>query len=243
MKRVPASGTTLARRLGETPLLVRASPALPLKTVGRIFSRMGFGKRALSSGEAVVDRVLCVVGAVLFSQAPEFIQQYMQRLGGHLDEARRMLGQYENIARQAGLSLEAFVTRTAENTDTVVAKHAGVMQGAIDRVRDLSAAQEAIRDASMFTRPFAFLRHADAEIAANTWAIYKPAVPTTIEGVFYAGIGIALILGLYYGCVHFPIVRGWRRHRERKAAALAGVETAAPDASEGRDGDARGDLD
>ena len=198
---------------------------------------MGLGKRVLSSGEAVVDRVLCVVGAVLFSQAPEFIQQYMQRLGGHLDEARRTLGQYENIARQAGLSLDAFVTRTAENADTVVAKHADVMQHTIDRVHDLAAAQEAIRDASMFTRPFAFLRHLDTEIAANTWAIYKPAVPTTLEGVFYAGIGIALILGLYYGCIHFPIVRGWRRHKERKAAALAGAQAADADAREWRDED------
>ena len=40
-----------------------------------------------SAGDSLIDRLLCVAGAVLCSQLPEFIQQYLQRLGGHLDEA------------------------------------------------------------------------------------------------------------------------------------------------------------
>lgn len=180
---------------------------------------MSIGKRAAASGEAIIDRVLCVVGAVLFSQAPEFMQQYVQRLGGHLDEARHLLAQYEKIARDAGLPLNAFIERTASSSDAVVAKHAGVMEGAITRAHDLAAAQAAIQDASLFTRPFAFLRHVDWEIAARTWSIFKPAVPTTAEGLVYAAIGIGVILGLYYGCVHFPVTRLWRRRRARKAAA------------------------
>jgi hypothetical protein len=43
----------------------------PLKPVGRM-------------GETLLDRVLCVAGAITLSQAPEFFQQYLQRLGGHL---------------------------------------------------------------------------------------------------------------------------------------------------------------
>ena len=39
----------------------------------------------------------------------------------------------------------------------------------------LAAAQAAIQDASLFTRPFAFLRHVDWEIAAGTWSIFKAA--------------------------------------------------------------------
>ena len=31
------------------------------------------------------------MGAALLAQGPEFLQQYLQRLGGHLDEARRMV--------------------------------------------------------------------------------------------------------------------------------------------------------
>lgn len=187
---------------------------------------MSFGKRAISSGEAIVDRVLCVVGAVLFSQGPEFMQQYFQRLGGHLDEARRILAQYESIAQQAGITLDAYITRTNTNADPVVAKLGGVMEGAVQRVHDLSTAQASLQDASLFTRPFAFLRHIDAEIAQNTWAIYKPAVPTTIEGLIYALVGIGVILGLYYGCIHYPITRGWRKFQKRKEVRRLGEASA-----------------
>lgn len=192
------------------------------------FSRMGFGKRVISSGEAVVDRVLCVVGAVLFSQAPEFMQQYLQRLGGHLDEARRTLAQYEGIARQSNMTIGELIARTSANADAVVAKHAGVMQNVADRVHDLAAAQTAIQDASMFTRPFAFLQHIDWGIASNTWSIFKPAVPTTAEGLVYAVAGIGVILGFYYGCIHFPITHFWRKRRERKAEARLAAEPQPP---------------
>jgi hypothetical protein len=38
------------------------------------------------------------LGAAILCQVPEFIQQYAQRLGGHLDEARRMLGTAPQLA-------------------------------------------------------------------------------------------------------------------------------------------------
>ena len=40
---------------------------------------MSFGRRLLESLDSLIDRALCVAGAVLFSQAPEFFQQYLQR--------------------------------------------------------------------------------------------------------------------------------------------------------------------
>lgn len=43
----------------------------------------------VKAGDTLIDRLFCVFGAVLFCQLPEFIQQYLQRLGGRLDEARR----------------------------------------------------------------------------------------------------------------------------------------------------------
>ena len=42
---------------------------------------------------------LCATtGAACLSQGPEFLQQYLQRLGGHLDEARHLLGQVPALA-------------------------------------------------------------------------------------------------------------------------------------------------
>src|SRR3954465_13188657 len=86
------------------------------------------------ASEGFLDRVLCVLGAVAFCQLPEFIQQYLQRLGGRLDEARRQLAQFEAVAAQSKLTLAEFITRTAANTDTAVAKLGGVMQDTVARV-------------------------------------------------------------------------------------------------------------
>ena len=72
----------------------------------------------LSAGDGLIDRLLCVVGAVLCSQLPEFIQQYLQRLGGHLDEARRQLDQFREVAAKSGLTLDQLAAKSRENVTT-----------------------------------------------------------------------------------------------------------------------------
>jgi hypothetical protein len=152
----------------------------------------------LAAGEGLLDRLLCVVGAVLFSQLPEFIQQYLQRLGGHLDEARRQLEQFRAVASQSDLTLDQ-------------------IQATTERVDALAAADAAIRQASMLSRPFVFLRHLDFSIVHATWTIFKPAVPTTVEGLFYAVCGMLLALAFYHGGVKIIVRRAWRRRAERRA--------------------------
>ena len=78
---------------------------------------------------AWVTRILAI------SQFPEFLQQYAQRLGGHVDEARRQVAQYQEVARSSNLSLEAFITQTSSNADAAVAKLGQVMSGAAERLR------------------------------------------------------------------------------------------------------------
>lgn len=164
-------------------------------------------EKLLGAGEGLLDRVLCVAGAVGFSQAPEFMQQYMQRLGGHLDEARRQLAQFEQAAAQSGLTLQRFIAQTSTNSDTAVAKLGSVMMRASTRVESLQSAQDALQNASLWTRPFVFIRHLDTTIAQGTWSIFKPAVPTTGEGLVYALLGMLVLISLYHFAIKYPIVR------------------------------------
>lgn len=159
---------------------------------------MKTGRGFLSVFDSLTDRILCVVGAVLLSQGPEFMQQYLQRLGGHLDEARRHLGAFQKTADQAGLSLDRFINQTAANADPAVAKLGGVMTDAIERVNSLQTAHDALLHAALWERPFVFLRHLDPGIARATGSVYQPAVPTTAEGLVYALTGMLLILALYH---------------------------------------------
>jgi hypothetical protein len=148
--------------------------------------------------DGAIDRVLCVVGAVLFSQGPEFMQQYLQRLGGHLQEARNHVASFQNAATQAGQTLDQFIAQTSANPDASVGRLGTVMSDLLHRVTALQTSHDAIQDASLWSRPFVFLRHLDLQVARGTWSVYKPAVPTTLEGLAYALTGMVTFLAIYH---------------------------------------------
>lgn len=173
----------------------------PLRPAGRL-------------GETLLDRVLCVLGAVGLSQAPEFFQQYLQRLGGHLDEARRQLAGYEAVAKQSGITLQQLIDTTRAQAAEPVAKLGAVIADTQARVEQLSSAEVALREAGLWERPFVFLANVDATIAQRTWEVFKPAVPVTAEGFVYAGAGMLLALALYQFVVVLPargLMRRWKK--------------------------------
>jgi DUF2937 family protein len=178
--------------------------------------------RSASNGaETLLDRILCVTGAVLFSQFPEFMQQYLQRLEGHLDEARLVVARFKDAAAQSGMSLDQLLAGASQNPDPSMGKLGAVVRVSLARVDELSGADAALRGATVWTRPFVFFSHMDAGIARATLSIYKPAVPTTAEGILYAAVGIVFILALYHGAVRAPISRHLRRKAAARAAAAA----------------------
>jgi len=162
---------------------------------------------AFSLVEGFADRLVCVLGAVFAAQAPEFFQQYLQRLGGHLAEIGRQLAAFEAAAKAAGKPWAQFVADTATNPDPGLAKLGTTMADTAARADHLAAAHAALLDASVWTRPWAFLGHLDLEIARATAAVFKPAVPTTVEGAVYAAIGVSVAFGLWHFLVRLPLRR------------------------------------
>ena len=175
---------------------------------------MKSGSGFLRIFDGAIDRVLCVVGAVLLSQGPEFMQQYLQRLGGHLAESQHQLVSFQDAATKAGVPLDKFIVHTSANADAGVSHLGTVMSATAERVASLQAAHDALLTASPWGRPFAFVRHLDYGIARDTWSVYKPAVPVTIEGLLYALAGMLLFL-LFY---HFGAKTFFRLIRRKPAA-------------------------
>lgn len=174
---------------------------------------------AFTAVEGLADRVVCVLGAVLCAQAPEFFQQYLQRLGGHLDEARRQFAAFEQAARCAGKPWTQFVADTLTNPDAGLAKLGATMHDTAGRVGELAAAQSALLDASVWSRPWAFFAHLDAGIAHATASVFRPAVPTTAEGAVYAAIGMGVAFGLWEVLIRLPMRRILAPRSEEKPAA------------------------
>jgi hypothetical protein len=175
--------------------------------------------RSASAGaERIFDRVLCLVGAVAFSQLPEFMQQYLQRLEGHLDEARLQLEHFRQAAAQSSMTLDQLISGAAQNPDPAMGRMGAVVRELMVRVDRLTAADAALRGADIWHKPFVFASNLDPDIARATWSIYRPVFPTSAEGLAYGAVGLILILALYHLVVRRPIARRLER-RSRLAGA------------------------
>lgn len=147
--------------------------------------------------DGILDRAFCILGAVALSQFPQFFGQYMQRLGGHLAEARLALAQYEAAAGALGLTLEDYIQEHLDSASPVFVSSGEVIRGLLERVHHLELSYQALQGATIFNRWFVFLREADWSIASGTWENFMPGVPTTFEGLTYALAGLLLGWGIY----------------------------------------------
>lgn len=133
-----------------------------------------------------MDEFVAVVFAgsvgVSLSQLQAFIHQYLQRLGGHLDEARRNLEQIGTASPFAALD---------EGSRQLLA-HA-----ATNRVAEIETARGTIAGADALARPFVFLREMDPGIAAAALRDFQPAIPLDVVSLGYALAGVLAALLLY----------------------------------------------
>ena len=129
---------------------------------------------------------LGLVGGVVASQGPEFAQQYRQRLGGAIDELRRVVQRFEADAGANGHSREGAVDRLKTNPDNLVSRQGDAMRANIER---LERQRQAFVDAGPFQRLVVLTRDADIDLMRAAYQDFEPAVPATQEGVVAAGAG------------------------------------------------------
>ncbi len=150
--------------------------------------------------DAFIGAVVIGAAGIAASQAHAFLIQYVQRLGGHLDEARAHLNNVQNGLRYRLMS------------DTVRKE---LEAEASRRVAELQDAYHAIADGNVVLKPFALLHHADPTMLAGTWHDFVPALPATTDSIFY--VVIAMILGfMVYEIVKLPVVLLLQEPRRRK---------------------------
>ena len=144
----------------------------------------------------LVNGVVAVVGAAAGAQFPAFYQQYLQRLGGRLDQARIEAGRIAGAAQAAGLRLADYIERFLANPDPAVRATGLMHQATLADQQALREAQNALAAATGGERPIAFLRHLDSDLAWATLGDFQPALPLTLESAVYALGGLALAVFL-----------------------------------------------
>jgi Protein of unknown function (DUF2937) len=177
-----------------------------------------------SDGSSMFSRRLALAIAVLVgligSQAPEFAQQYRQRLGGALEELDRIVAEFDAELRRQNLTRAEGLSRLADNADPLARERGEDMSKAIDRAKRLNEQLQAINSAGPLTRLYVVAKTFDPEIARSTLDNYEPAEPLSL-GALTAGVLAAL-----WGWAATRLIAWPFRRRPRLRATRAQSEAA-----------------
>jgi hypothetical protein len=157
--------------------------------------------------------IALAVGLVLgflLSQGPEFAQQYRQRLGGAVDELRRIITQFDEDSARSGFDRRSALALMARNPEHLIQEQGARMEATIARFHRLRDQEEAFKTSGPVVRLVAFVRNYDYDQTRRTFDAYEPAVPATAEGVLLAGGGF--LFG-YFSVL--TVAEIWRRRRSR----------------------------
>jgi hypothetical protein len=157
--------------------------------------------------------VLAVTAGILASQAPEFAQQYRQRLGGAIDELARVIDNFDQDAAASGNTQPAALALMARNSEPLVRSQSVSMAQTIIRHERLSEQQAAFENNPPFARLVVFFREFDGPLVESTLRSFEPAVPATAEGIVFAGIGFLVIYVVLRGLGLLFRPRRGRHHR------------------------------
>lgn len=143
---------------------------------------------------------LAAAAGMAASQVQAFIDQYLQRLGGHLDEAMLNLDRIENGVRYQTMST---TVRQELEADASL------------RVNELQSAYDAICGSGLLMRPYTFFNKADDSILSGTLGDFVPALPLDTNALVYVCAGIVLAL-VAYEILKLPITMVFGQPRRRK---------------------------
>ena len=147
--------------------------------------------------EGLFDRALAIVGSITLAQFPQFYSQYLQRLGGHLDEARRIVTEYSETAASFNLSLQEYVGIHLTASNPILQSTGTIIDNSLARLAALENSFQALAEGTLFNRWWLFIENLDPAIFRQTCSQYTPGLPLTIESLIYALAGLLITWGIY----------------------------------------------
>ncbi|MCL6707436.1 DUF2937 family protein [Pseudomonas sp. R2.Fl] len=161
----------------------------------------------------ILTMALALLGGVSFSQAPEFTQQYRQRIGGAMDELRILIADFDSQAQRNGLDREQALDIYAASPESFLRNQGESMRRTFGRFEALSRQQQELAAAPPLARPFIVLRDPDSTIFANAWRDFVPAVPVDVPGLIWAAAGVfcGWLVALLCAAARRGVVRAVKR--------------------------------
>ena len=147
--------------------------------------------------EGLSDRLFVVAGAFLGSQIPAFMHQYTRNLQGHIEELNHLIDNLIHFAQSGGKTFEQYIQKFLNSSDPDFIMQGEFMQMIEMRLHNLNEALVHLKESSIWSRPYVFIKEMNYDIAKSTVSSFQPSLSLTIEGLCYTCMGV--LIG-YLGC-------------------------------------------
>jgi len=153
--------------------------------------------KPLNFFESIIDRIVAVIGGIIFFQIPAFIIQYKQRLGGHVDELSRLIAQYKSSAAKYGKTVEEYIALHLNSGVNEIVSTGEFMTENMKRFDELSLALKNLSESSGITKLFVFFKSMDLDILRGTYKDFVPGISFNLESIAYCIVGVIFSMLLY----------------------------------------------
>ena len=133
--------------------------------------------------------LFALICAVLLSQAPSFYQQYLQRLGGAVDELTIQVEALDGRASEAGMARYEYIRHFQANEDTIIQGEGDGMVALVSRQVMLKDWLVRLEQVPWYMILIELAFHLDPEIAENTAKSFEPSIPLSISGAAHTFLG------------------------------------------------------
>ncbi len=159
---------------------------------------------------SILDRILCTSMAILFSQAPAYVEQYEAVLAETSEELALESRSIEEQAEENGESVDVFLNRLAADSDSLLSAVGKARLNMLETQREVSQKLDTIRQVPEWKRPWTLYQTWDRNYdqAVN----YRPLIPLNLTGLMYsfAGLLTGMLLAYLLGLL-FKAIRGKKR--------------------------------
>lgn len=146
-----------------------------------------------------LDRFFAVAGALLLAQFPQYYQQYLLCLSGHVSELAYQVDSIIQTAQKSHKTLQQFIQKFLNNNDPDFHQQGEFMQALVDRLEHLTNVLKSLQESSVILQPFRLFWNMDAGVAKETCAQFKFGLVLNFESFVYLVLGMFLGYFLFQG--------------------------------------------
>lgn len=151
---------------------------------------------------SVAERIFVFFMALFISQAPQYMNLYLNVLSGAKAAYEKSVKEIAEKASELGMTTNEFIADLTKSQSQAAKKSGELHQSQLNHFENAKKAFDAIKNAGAFSRPFVFLKHVDWSLAKSVQ--FQPAFPFTLEALIYVIVGIILGMLLFRALLHFP---------------------------------------